>query len=176
MRTAPTTSRIMAAVRSRDSTAELAVRTRLWANGLRYRLHAKLPGKPDIVFPRQKIAVFIDGDLWHGNSWRVRGLPSIEAQFPNRTEWWVAKIRRNMERDQSVNDQLRAAGWTVLRYWESDALADPNGIARQIIADVRGTPSEVFLQIPTNRIERRRLGSVKTVHGRSRDARCPPTP
>lgn len=157
-----TTSRIMAAVRNRDSTAELAVRRRLWANGLRYRLDAKLAGRPDLVFPSKRIAVFIDGDLWHGNSWRVRGLPSLESQFPNRTEWWVAKITRNMQRDREVNDQLAAHGWTVIRFWESDTLTDPNGVARAIVAAVRGQEPRDFHSIEMTRVERRRLGSVTT--------------
>lgn len=152
----------MATVRNRNSTAELAVRRRLWANGLRYRLHAKLPGRPDIVFPGSRIAAFIDGDLWHGNSWRVRGLPSLEAQFPNRTEWWVSKIRRNIERDSEVNRQLEQSGWTVLRYWESAALADPNAVARGIATRVRQSGEFVFRDLATNEVERRRLGSVVT--------------
>lgn len=156
-----TTSRIMSAVRSRDSTAEVAVRRRLWANGLRYRLGSTLPGKPDIVFPTQRIAVFIDGDLWHGNSWRVRGLPSLEAQFPNRTEWWVTKVRRNMDRDREVNERLVAAGWTVLRYWESEALAGPDAVAKAISTTVRGQEPVGFLEIAVSRVERRRLGSVR---------------
>lgn len=160
------TSRIMSAVLNRDSTAELAVRRRLWINGLRYRLNSKLPGKPDLVFPSQRIVVFIDGDLWHGNSWRVRGLPSLEAQFPSRTAWWVAKITRNMERDREVNEQLAAAGWTVLRFWESDALSDPNVVARLIAARVRGQGPASFREIEATQVERRRLGSVKTKRGR----------
>lgn len=156
-----TTSRIMATVKNRGSTAELAVRRRLWANGLRYRLNAKLPGKPDLVFPRQRIAIFIDGDLWHGNSWRVRGLPSLEAQFPNRTEWWVSKIRRNMERDDEVTDQLSREGWTVLRFWESGVLADPNEVARSIAAHVRRPHPVAYVDLDVLPIERRRLASVK---------------
>src|SRR5713101_7581935 len=105
------TSRIMSRVKASGSVAELAVRRRLWINGLRYLIHTKLPGRPDIVFPRQRFAIFIDGDLWHGNSWRVRGLPSLDAQFPRRTEWWVNKIRRNMERDREVDAALAKAGW-----------------------------------------------------------------
>jgi DNA mismatch endonuclease (patch repair protein) len=155
----------MAAVHARGSTAELAVRRRLWANGLRYRLNAKLHGKPDLLFPGSRVAVFIDGDLWHGNSWRVRGLPSLEAQFPNRTEWWVAKITRNMERDRQVNEQLAAEGWTVLRFWESDTLADPNAVARQIAASVRGGDMIEFRCLPVTTMERRRLGSVRTSAG-----------
>lgn len=158
----------MAAVRARGSTAELAVRRRLWANGLRYRLGTNLPGKPDLVFPGRRVAVFIDGDLWHGNSWRVRGLPSLEAQFPTRTEWWVAKITRNMERDHQVNEQLSAAGWTVLRFWESDTLADPNGVARTIRDAVRGPTGAEFRDVELSATERRRLASVRLKAARQR--------
>jgi len=151
----------MGAVRSRNSTAELAVRRRLWANGIRYRLNVKLPGKPDLVFLGRKVAVFIDGDLWHGNSWRVRGLPSLEAQFPTRTEWWVAKIRRTMERDEEVNDQLARAGWTVLRFWESDVLTDPNAVAQAIAAQVSVKASASFADSAHTPLERKRLSSVR---------------
>lgn len=159
------TKRIMASVRSSGSAAELAVRRRLWANGLRYRIASGLPGKPDIVFPRQRIAIFIDGDLWHGNSWRVRGLSSLEAQFPTRTDWWVAKIRRNMERDAQVNDQLLRRGWCVMRFWESTVLADPNAVVHDIAIAVRGKQTLPFVHISLTPTERRRLGSVG---GRSR--------
>ena len=155
-----TTSRIMAAVKSKGSTAELAVRRRLWANGVRYRLNIKLPGKPDLVFPKQRVAVFVDGDLWHGNSWRVRGLPSLEAQFPNRTEWWVSKIRRNMERDREINERLTGDGWTVLRFWESDVLADPNAVAAEVLARLGSGEPQAFRPLPQSDIERRRLGST----------------
>jgi DNA mismatch endonuclease (patch repair protein) len=111
------------------------------------------------------VAVFIDGDLWHGNSWRVRGLSSLEAQFPTRTEWWVSKIRRNMERDQQVNEELAAAGWTVLRFWESETLADPNTVAKRIAAQVRGHKIDDFQSLPITIVERRRLGSVRTKTG-----------
>ncbi|MBI4580256.1 MAG: very short patch repair endonuclease [Planctomycetes bacterium] len=168
MRAKQTTSRIMAAVRNRDSTAELAIRSRLWANGLRYRLRTKLPGKPDIVFPTQRIAIFVDGDFWHGHAWQTRGLPSLEAQFPSRTDWWMAKISRNMERDREVNEQLRAGGWTVLRYWESDVLGDPNSIARSIAERVRGSELGEFRAIEPTPAERRRLASVR-LKGRRND-------
>lgn len=159
-RDARTTSRIMRAVRNRNSTAELAIRRRLWANGIRYRLNVKLPGKPDLVFPGKRVAVFIDGDLWHGNSWRVRGLPSLEAQFPNRTEWWVAKIRRNMKRDCEVNERLAAAGWTVLRFWESECLGDPNKIVRFVASVLMGGMPEQFHDLDMSSDERRRYASV----------------
>lgn len=123
----------MAQVRAKDSKVELAVRRRLWAAGLRYRTHFKgAIGKPDLAFPGIKLAVFIDGDFWHGNAWRVRGLSRLEDLFPTRTDWWVAKIGRNMERDRQVTESLQIAGWTVLRFWESEVERDPDVVAETI--------------------------------------------
>ncbi|KKM12201.1 hypothetical protein SY88_05000 [Clostridiales bacterium PH28_bin88] len=138
------TSRMMAAVKNKDSKAELALRSRLWAAGLRYRKHYRgLPGRPDIVFPGTRVAVFVDGDFWHGNAWRLRGLQSLADLFPTRTDWWVQKIERNMVRDQEVTWSIMEAGWTVLRYWESHILDDPDGVAREIIDTVRGKKRSV---------------------------------
>lgn len=132
---------MMAAVRNKDSRAELALRRELHRRGARYRLHAPdVAGRPDLVVRKARLAVFVDGDFWHGNSWRLRGLPSLEAQFPTRTEWWTAKIRRNMERDEEVTRQLRTDGWRVIRLWESDVLRDPAAAAETVIAALRAPP------------------------------------
>lgn len=131
------TSKMMAQVRNKDSKAEIAVRKRLFAMGLRFRVQYTLFGKPDIAFPSQRIAIFIDGDFWHGNAWRLRGLTQLADLFPNRTEWWVAKITRTMARDMEVTTRLERDGWRVLRYWESDVLADPDLVASSIAAVVR---------------------------------------
>ena len=131
------TSRMMARVRNKHSKAELAIRRRLFGRGLRYRVHHTLVGKPDIVFTKRRVVVFIDGDFWHGNAWRLRGLASLAELFPNRTEWWVAKITRTMQRDEEVTAALTAQRWLVLRYWESTVLADPDIIAAEIEAIVR---------------------------------------
>jgi DNA mismatch endonuclease (patch repair protein) len=128
------TSRIMSAVRSKDSKAELALRRVLHSRGIRYRIHARdIVGRPDIVHRGHRIAVFVDGDLWHGNAHRLRGLERIDDLFPTRTEWWVAKINRNIARDLKVNEELRAAGWTVIRVWESEVLADPQAAAETVV-------------------------------------------
>jgi DNA mismatch endonuclease (patch repair protein) len=127
------TSRMMAAVRNKDSKAELALRRQLYARGLRYRLHARdLPGRPDLVVRKYRLAVFVDGDFWHGNAWKVRGLARFEDQFPSNRDFWVAKIRRNMQRDQEVTATLVANGWTVVRLWESDVLASPAAAADRV--------------------------------------------
>jgi len=125
----------MSRVRSKDSRAELALRRELHAHGLRYRLHASdVVGRPDIVIRKWKFAVFVDGDMWHGNEHHRRGLSSLAELFPTNTEFWVSKITKNMERDKTVTSKLTADGWIVVRVWESDVLADPAGVADRVLA------------------------------------------
>lgn len=132
------TSRMMAAVRNKDSKAELALRRALHARGLRYRLHARdVPGHPDLVIRSRRLAVFVDGDMWHGNEHKRRGLSCLADLFPTRTEWWIQKIERNMRRDQEVNEQLAAAGWTIVRIWESKVLEDPQKAADRVLDALR---------------------------------------
>lgn len=138
-RDARITSRIMAAVRSRHTKPELLLRTALWRRGLRYRLHTKLPGKPDIVFPGSKVAVFVDGDFWHGNAWRIRGMANFDEQFEgiNNAEFWRNKILANMARDEYVNQRLSADGWMVVRVFESQLAGNIDHIVAQIETAVR---------------------------------------
>jgi DNA (cytosine-5)-methyltransferase 1 len=117
----------MRKVRGKNTTPEVTFRKRLWAVGLRYKVSpSNLPGKPDVVFPSKKLAVFVDGDFWHGGQWRKRKLASLEDQFretPSQ-QYWLGKIRRNMARDSRATAALLADGWTVLRFWESDIRAN----------------------------------------------------
>jgi len=127
------TSKIMAAVRSKDTEPEVLLRRDLFRRGFRFRVHYKrLPGRPDIVFPSQRVAVFVDGDFWHGGGWKERGFPSLEAQFERNAKFWVAKIRSNVERDRKVNAELAASGWTVIRLWESEVRRSPDKCARKV--------------------------------------------
>lgn len=131
---------MMARVRHKDSRAELALRRALHAAGVRYRLHAPdVMGRPDLVIRSRRLAVFVDGDLWHGNPDEVRrrGRASLAELFPTRTEWWVAKIERTVARDREVTSALREQGWTVLRLWEHDVLRDPDGCARTVLDAIR---------------------------------------
>jgi len=126
----------MARVRHKDSRAEMALRRALHAAGLRYRLHAPdVLGRPDLVIRSRRLAVFVDGDLWHGNPDEVRrrGRGSLAELFPTRTEWWVAKIERTVRRDREVTEGLRSQGWRVVRLWEHDVLRDPEGCARTVL-------------------------------------------
>lgn len=106
-----TRSKIMSSIHSKDTKIELLLRSLLWKEGLRYRTHYMIKGNPDIVFTRQKVAVFIDGDFWHGWQWK-----KLKPKLKNR--FWVDKITRNMERDKEVNKELKEQGWRVIRIWE----------------------------------------------------------
>jgi DNA mismatch endonuclease (patch repair protein) len=134
------TSRIMSAVRAKDTKPELLLRRAVHARGGRYRLHAAdVPGRPDLVVRGKKIAIFVDGDLWHGNpaEWRRRGKDDLAGLFPTRTQWWVDKIERNVRRDQDVDRELAERGWRVLRLWASDIIADPEAAADRVIIALR---------------------------------------
>jgi DNA mismatch endonuclease (patch repair protein) len=104
----------------KDTRAEVLLRRALWRRGLRYRLHARdLPGKPDIVFRRERIAIFVDGDFWHGRGWAERTKKLREGA---NADYWVAKIGYNIERDNKNTALLESMGWTVIRLWETDIL------------------------------------------------------
>lgn len=128
-----TTYRIMSAIKSRNTVPERLLGKALWALGLRYRKHFPIEGKPDFGFKRAKLAVFCDGDFWHGNNWRVRGLPSFDAELASYSDFWAKKIKRNVDRDQRVTRYLSDKGWLVIRLWESDIRRNPEECAHQIL-------------------------------------------
>jgi DNA mismatch endonuclease (patch repair protein) len=113
-----------------DTKCERVLRKALWAAGYRYRKNvAGLPGHPDIVFLRARVAVFCDGDFWHGRDWERRR-ERLQAGF--NPEYWLAKIQRNMERDRETTFLLERTGWTVLRFWESEIRSAPPEVAQKI--------------------------------------------
>lgn len=110
-------SRLMSRVQSKDTDIELALRSSLHLRGLRFRKHVReLAGTPDVVFPRERIAVFVDGDFWHGYRFPVwqDGL----------TPFWQQKIRANRARDRRNFAKLRRSGWTVIRVWGHEIKRD----------------------------------------------------
>lgn len=114
------THKIMAAIPAKDTEPELLLRKALWHMGMRYQVNVRtLIGKPDIVFTRAKIAVFVDGDYWHGHNWAIRGLDSLEQELAGYSDFWKTKILRNIERDKVVTATLINEGWKVIRIWES---------------------------------------------------------
>lgn len=121
-RSAEVTSSMMSKIRSRNNKTEVALRKALWRKGYRYRLYKKgLPGKPDLVFARDRIAVFVDGDFWHGRTLVEEGHKGLllRVRSPNAT-YWVEKLSKNVARDSSATAELERMGWSVLRFWESD--------------------------------------------------------
>ncbi len=119
-------SQQMSRIRGRNTRPELALRSALWAGGLRYRLHVRTPhGRPDIVFPAKKVAVFIDGCFWHGCPWHY-------VRPRSRGEFWASKLRQNVERDRHQTGDLESAGWRVVRVWEHE-LADDIGAAVRLV-------------------------------------------
>ena len=105
-------------IRSKDTQIEVMLRKALFAKGIRYRKNdRKLPGKPDIVLTKYKIAIFCDGEFFHGKDWEVL---RPKLQNSNNSEFWINKISKNLERDDEVNKKLLFMGWTVIRFWGSD--------------------------------------------------------
>lgn len=127
--TAEQRSKLMSRVRSRDTGLELRLRKALWKRGLRYRLRSTLPGKPDLVFPSSRVAVFVDGCFWHRCP--IHGtLPKTNKKF------WLAKLNSNVKRDAEVKRQLQAMGWYVVRIWQHD-LRDLERVVNRIENVVR---------------------------------------
>lgn len=105
-------------IKNRDTKIEVLLRKALWNKGYRYRKnYNKLPGKPDIVMPKYRIAIFCDSEFFHGKDWEVLK-PRIEKG--NNSKFWVNKISGNRERDDEVNKKLLFEGWTVIRFWGTD--------------------------------------------------------
>lgn len=121
-------SRNMRHNKSKDTKPELLLRKELWKRGLRYlKNYRNVYGKPDIVFLKAKIAVFIDGKMWHGYNWEHQ-----KNDFKTHREFWIPKIEQNIERDSIVNKTLTEQGWQVLRFWDFEIKKDVVACANQI--------------------------------------------
>lgn len=122
-----TRSFVMSRIRKADTGPERVLRRALWAAGARgWRLRAKLPGTPDIVFSRAHLAVFVDGCFWHG-------CPRCAIPTPrSNRSYWKPKIERNKARDRRVRRKLNALGWSVMRLWEHEIIRDPERCAARI--------------------------------------------
>lgn len=120
--------------RPRDTVPEVRLRSALHREGLRFYKHRRpIPGlrcEPDVVFPRLRLAVFLDGCYWHGCA-EHRAIPATNA------EWWQAKIRRNRDRDAANDARFVAEGWTVLRFWEHEPVEDVAHAVRLRVIQLR---------------------------------------
>jgi DNA mismatch endonuclease, patch repair protein len=133
-REAAVTSKVMASIRRKDNKAEVSLRKVLYHRGFRYRLQVGgLPGRPDFAFIGEKVAVFVDGDFWHGRMIREKGAAMFLSRMKSeRRDFWLAKLTRNIERDLRDTSSLTAAGWVVLRVWESEVQANVEDVANRI--------------------------------------------
>ena len=123
-------SHLMRKIRSVNTKPELLFRKLLWANGIRYRKNnVNLPGKPDISINKYRVAIFVDGEFWHGFDWDNK-INKIKA---NR-DYWIPKIERNIERDKNNKQLLENDGWTVLRFWESEIKKKPAECLEKVLA------------------------------------------
>lgn len=104
----------MSRIRSKNTKAELLLRRAMWAAKIRFRIHAdSLPGKPDVLIAKYRLAIFVDGAFWHGFEWEKNSL-----RIKSNIGFWTAKIESNMRRDAQVNSILSERGYTVMRFWD----------------------------------------------------------
>jgi DNA mismatch endonuclease, patch repair protein len=116
----------MAAIRGKHTSPELLLRKALFAAGVRgWRCHYRgAPGTPDLAWPRRRVAVFVDGAFWHGHPSRHK---------PGRSgAYWDEKIRRNVERDRRVDDELSRGGWTIIRVWDFEVRKELDAIVERV--------------------------------------------
>jgi DNA mismatch endonuclease, patch repair protein len=119
-------SRAMKRVRLKDGSIEVIVQRELKSRGMKFRRHVRsLPGSPDILFPREKIAIFVDGDFWHG--WR---LPAWEHKL---SPFWREKLQTNRNRDRRNFRRLRSLGWQVIRIWQHQIFRDRESCIQRIL-------------------------------------------
>ena len=127
--TTPERSKRMSNIKSKGTKPELILRKALWAAGFRYRLNVKnLPGRPDIVIGSKKVAIFIDGEFWHGYDWEKK-----KNRIKANRDYWVPKIEANMLRDVSNTNELIAKGYKVLRFWEDQVKKDLQGCIDAVV-------------------------------------------
>lgn len=130
----PETRKRMAKVKLKNGTAEQLLAKRLWGLGYRYRKnYKKLPGSPDIALTKQKIAIFVDGEFWHGQNWEER-----KQRLKANREYWIEKIEENMARDKRNDEKLSALGWTIVHFWEKDVLKHLDDCVEKVESLIRG--------------------------------------
>lgn len=122
----------MSRIKGKDTGIEVAVRKRLFSLGYRYRKNDKrLPGKPDIVFPKYKTVVFVHGCFWHMHSdCKIARIPKSNTNF------WIEKLNNNVEKDRKNRDKLEEMGWKVITVWECEIEKDINAVTQRIIREL----------------------------------------
>ena len=119
----------MSKVKLKNGIAEQVVAKRLWHLGYRYRKNDKrLPGSPDIAITKYQVAIFVDGEFWHGKDWGI-----CKERLQHNREYWIEKIEENIARDRRVDTELLQMGWTPVHFWEKDVLKDPDACVWAVI-------------------------------------------
>lgn len=127
----------MQAIRNKDTNIELILRKGLWSRGVRYRKNVKdVFGHPDIAIKKYKLAIFCDSEFWHGYDWDNR-----KNDFKSNTEFWIAKIERNIQRDNEVNQHLTNEGWTVIRFWGKEIKKSTDACVTSVVSVINGEQS-----------------------------------
>ncbi len=123
----------MSKIRRKDTKPELLLRRALWRKGIRYRVDSKkLPGRPDISIRKYKLAIFVDGEFWHGYQWNER-----KQTLKRNRDFWIPKIERNMQRDREVNRTLKEMGYTVFRFWEGELKTDLKKCVNDLLVHIQ---------------------------------------
>lgn len=143
----------MSRVRLKGGTAETVLAKALWRQGYRYRKNDKrLPGSPDIAILKYQIAIFVDGEFWHGKDWETR-----KERLKRNRKYWIEKIEENMARDRCNDQLLTRAGWTPIHFWEKE-------IMKNLPACIAEIEDAILTQIVDNAEDLETLGQEEQHH------------
>lgn len=133
LKTTPEISKRMSKVSLKGGKAETALAKELWHRGIRYRKNLRtLPGSPDIAITKYKVAVFVDGEFWHGENW-----PERKQKLKSNREYWIEKIEENIARDKRNDALLIDLGWTPIHFWEKDVKKNSSQCADSVINQIQ---------------------------------------
>jgi len=125
-------SHIMSQIKGKDTKPEKLLKKALWHAGLRHRSNKrKFPGKPDIVFIKYRLLIFVDGAFWHGFDWENR-----KQSIKSNRDFWIPKIERNMQRDEEINEFYMSHGWNVLRFWDHQVKQELGACIKTVVGFV----------------------------------------
>lgn len=129
LKTYPEISKRMSHVKTKRNSAEIMIAKSLWHRGYRYRLNYKtLPGSPDIALTKYRIAIFIDGEFWHGKDFEQR-----KTKLKNNKDYWIEKIQENIDRDLKNDKLLRQMEWYPIHFWSNDVIKYCNQCVEEVI-------------------------------------------